>query len=977
MIPLMNIIRLLVLCFAIAAQSLQAAGKVPVRETRISLNGSWGFELDPEDKGLGEGWQFRTPDDTIILPGAIHDQGKGYPVTANTSWYSGRLSDIWYKHPMYAAYRKDGNVKIFDFLQPETYYVGPAWYVRKVEVPDSFRGQHLTLFLERVHWGSTLFINGRKVGECLALGTPHEYDVTDVLHPGTNTIALRIDNSKIIDTGRIPHSTSDQTMAAWNGVIGEMYVEARDPVWIEDVSVFPNLADACASVRVMAGNMTGRVQKARLAVSVECYNTDSPCKGTPVTKSLHLETSKGSVTQFDIPIPGKMQTWDEFSPTLYRLNITLSSGKYSDSRSITFGMREVHRDGKSLYLNGERLLVRGNLYCGESPVNGMPHMDVQWWRDVLGKHREFGHNAIRFHSWCPPEAAFVAADEIGIYLQPEVDEWSEVFTDVQEEFFRDEAGRMNHYYANHPSFLLLAMGNEKVADTVRLRRFLSEQHLDPRHLVGGKLNGRPDLPEADFYSTHNIKGKNMRHHVGWPPRQSNNLLYRQKPGSSYDYSEGMALYDKPFLSHEVGQYCVFPDYEKELPKYTGSMHATVLEIQRDQMAERGMSHLASSFTMATGKWQMRLLKAEYEALLKTEDLTGFWSLSLQDFTGQGTAPVGVMDAFWDTKMYASSEEFRMFCDTTVILARIPEFQIPDDGVFSASMELYHAGRGPLPASVLSYNVTDCTGRVLSQGELPVPPAGNHSPNTQIGKIEIKDVLPRGAAKYYFNVSLGGTPVHNRWEFWTFPSVSAADPGNVKIVREMDDETFSFLANGGKVLWVVDGKSLKGRLPVCFASIYWTSIGLNGGETMCNSIFCDPSHPLFKGFPTEEHSNWQWWDVLRYSHPMILDEFGATIAFPKDYFPVLQVIDSWKINRKLALAAECKYGKGSLLVTSIDFSSDMDSRPVTRFLYSRILDYMNSADFNPSRELSSEIIMSILGDNYDAAHSSSGVLPTEG
>lgn len=926
----------------------------------INLSGKWSFETDSDDKGIMEQWQCRNLKDSIALPGAMHAQGKGNEVTANTKWYSGALSAIWYTHPMYAKYREKGNVKIFDFLQPGFYYVGPAWYSREILVPDDFRNKHIVLTLERVHWESTLFINSKKVGDNLGLGTMHEYDVTDYLLPGKNKLTLRVNNAKVVDTGRIPHSTSDQTMAAWNGIIGEMKITARDRIWIDEVQVYPQIGRRKTLAKLKIGNKTGKVQKMKIKASLDCYNTPEPYSEKPLTKTFTVGSDGFSEVELELPLSEKMQLWDEFFPSLYKLTLALHSGKLKDETSVSFGMREVGVQDKRITLNGTKRWIRANLYCGEAPLDGLPSVDVKWWKRVFLKHKEYGHNAVRFHSWCPPKAAFVAADEIGIYLQPEVGEWSAVYTDKQEHFINEEAERMIRQYGNFASFLFMAMGNESSADTLRMRRFLVKQKADGRRLVSGKMNGRPDLPEADFYVTHSIKGKNMRHHIGWPPTPQNNLLFHIKPGTNYDYDEAMSQYGKPFFSHEVGQYCVFPDFEAELPKYTGSMKATVLEIQKDQLEERGMSHLAPVFTKATGEWQMRLLKAEYEALLRTPDIAGFHSLSLQDFTGQGTAPVGVLDAFWDEKKHVRAADFRRFCDSTVVLARIPSILLASGDKFSAGIEICHFGVHPLKNATLIYDIRDEQGNVYHEGKIRMPEIDNHSSNQSVGHVVMEKSFPDKAAKYFFNVNIQGTSVSNQWEFWVFPENVEAQQKDIVIVHEMDENTIRLLKDGGKVLWLADRSKLKGKLPLCFASIYWTAFGLNEGESMCNSIVCNPAHPLFDGFPMEMHSNWQWWDVLRYANPMVLDEFGAYVAFPKEYQPLLQVVDSWKINRKLALLAECRVGKGRLMMSSIDFTTDMDERMVSRNLYAKILDYMNSEHFSPEFELTESVVLSVLG-----------------
>jgi hypothetical protein len=237
---------------------------------------------------------------------------------------------------------------------------------------------------------------------------------------------------------------------------------------------------------------------------------------------------------------------------------------------------------------------------------------------------------------------------------------------------------------------------------------------------------------------------------------------------------------------------------------------------------------------------------------------------------------------------------------------------------------------------------------------------NQQSNIPVGTISLKLQGMKAPAKYTLKLKMDKTSIENKYNFWVYPDNIPFNNGTVKVVREFDEQTIQYLEDGHNVLWLTDQSKLKGDLPTSFASIYWTAFGLNDGESMTNSILCDPEHPLFRNFPTDMHSNWQWWDVLKYSVPMILDEFGAKAAFPKSYKPVLQAIDSWKVNRKLALLAECRYAKGKLMISGIDFSKDMEKRVATRQLYSSLISYMHSDDFNPQTLLDKESILSVYG-----------------
>ena len=925
----------------------------------INLSGSWHVKQETIQSTQQDMFFIPGFEDTVMLPGCLHAQGIGEDITPGTRWYQGGLSALWHTHPMYEQFRQFGNIRIFDFLQPSKHYVGAAWYTRTFNIPHPVEDKEFFVYLERVHWESTLYINGQKVGVNRGLGTAHEYNITSFVQEGENEIAIRIDNSAVVDIGN-PHSISEHSMAAWNGIIGDMRIDVKDKIWIDEVQVFPDVDRGIAVVKLTVGSRFNEPENVQMKCVAELYNTKSAYKEKNTSGNFVVTPHGLSSFTIEYPFSGEVQCWDEFNPALYRLDVSLESSCASDQYSTSFAFRKIELNGRRFMLNGKTIFIRGNLNCGEFPLDGLPHMDVAWWKKIFSLHKSWGHNMVRFHSWCPPKAAFIAADEVGFYLQAEVGEWAIIQSAAQEQFIQEETDRMIRQYGNLPSWLFLGMGNELRADTAIMIRFVERAKQDLRRFVSGKTNGRPLLDIFDFAVSHSINGKRIRHHMGWPPRPETNLLFHMQPNTAYVYDDAIREFPKPFLSHEIGQCCVFPDYEDEIPKYTGSLYPGVLDIQKTLLAERGMSKLASQFTEATGKWQVELLKAEYEAILRTKDIAGFHALSLQDFPGWGHAPVGVFDAFWDKKKHVSEAEFTRFCNETVLLARIPSLILQQKDTFQATVELYNFAEKPIFQKQVVYQIADESGKVIHQGKFNKMNYPTRENNTHIGTVSLNLSKLDAPMRYTFTVHMEGTNIKNWWTFWVFPDDIETHLGDVKIVRELNDEVIKDLNQGAKVLWLTDRSKLKGDLPTCFASMYWTAFGLNVGETMCNSILCNPDHPVFGQFPTEMHTNWQWWDVLRYSVPMILDEHGAENAFPKEYQPLLQAIDSWKVNRKLALLAECKVGKGKLMISSIDFKTDFDKRTATRQLYKSLLSYMNSDAFNPEFSLNKETILSIYG-----------------
>ena len=142
------------------------------------------------------------------------------------------------------------------------------------------------------------------------------------------------------------------------------------------------------------------------------------------------------------------------------------------------------------------------------------------------------------------------------------------------------------------------------------------------------------------------------------------------PETMTDYRDFVEQHkNAPVVSHEIGQWCVYPNLD-EMTKYTGLLKARNFEIFQDQLERNGMLNQAHDFLMASGKLQALLYKEDIESALRTPGFGGFQLLDLHDFPGQGTALVGVLDPFWDSKGYITAEQYRRFAGPIVPLARL-------------------------------------------------------------------------------------------------------------------------------------------------------------------------------------------------------------------------------------------------------------------------------------------------------------------
>lgn len=939
----------------------------------LSLAGQWRFQLDRADAGENERWFARALPDRVTLPGGLTEQGIGDPPSLTTKWL-GRLSATWHREVHLAPYITDENFKFPYWLTPDLYYAGAAWYQRDIQIPDDWAGKRVVLSLERPHWETRVWLGGRLIGTNNALATPHEYDLGQV-PSGKHTLTIRVDNRMIIDIGENSHSVSDHTQGNWNGIVGRIELRATPLVWIEDVRVYPNVANKSVRVVVASTNGTPGMFAGKLTLSFEANG-----KPTALPVSRNFGSAEADLTTEDeVKLGPEALLWDEFSPQLYSVRAELRGeldGQLIESvRTVTFGLREISTQGTQFLINGRKTFFRGTLECAIFPKSGHPPTDVDSWKRIIQICQAHGLNMIRFHSWCPPEAAFIAADELGFYFQVEASSWANQSTTLGDgkpvdAWIYAETDRILKHYGNHPSFLLMAYGNEPGGPNHKA--FLSEylnhyKPMDSRRLWTSGA-GWPQLPENEFHVTPDPRVQ------GWGEGLKSRINGRA-PETMTDYRDYIAARAAPVISHEIGQWCVYPNFD-EIEKYTGYLKPRNFEIFRDTLRARHMGDQARQFLLASGKLQTLCYKEDIESALRTPGMGGFQLLDLHDFPGQGTALVGVLDPFWESKGYVTAGEFSRFCNRTVPLARLARRVFTTEEHLEAALEVAHFGADPLKNAVTEWKLVDDAGKVHVSGKLPAKtlPIDNAIP---LGKISAALRGLPAPAKYKLVVALrsgdpaasrveGGsginaafqTNVENDWDIWVYPpKVDTAIPSGITVVDQLDDAAIATLNAGGNVLWFIPPKRVAGdpgtgRVALGFSSIFWNTAWTRRQPPHTLGILCDPKHPLFESFPTEFHSNWQWWYLVSRAGAMILDQFPAELR------PSVQVIDDWFTNRKLGLVLEARVGKGKLVVCSIDLESELESDPVRRQFRHSLLRYMNGGEFNPAVNVSVEQLQTL-------------------
>ena len=912
---------------------------------RLDLSGEWRFELDESERGLDSAWFRRKLTGRIKLPGSLQEQGFGSAPSLQTRWTGDIVDRSFFTSPRYAPYRRTDNFSVPFWLQPQKHFVGPAWYQRDVMIPEGWVGKRILLRLERCHWQTTVWVDDQSIGSQNSLSTPHVYDLTVALSTEGNesqmhTLSICVDNRiREVNVGPNSHSVSDHTQSNWNGIIGDVELMATDPIWIDNVQVYPVVATKSAQVQVTLGNQTRHAGQGTLALKVHRIGMEPSGNVRRLEVPVVFESQESTVLNVECPLGDDTQLWDEFQPTLYQLELTLRvmtpESRLQDQASVEFGMREISTQGTQLLLNNCPISLRGTLECCIFPHTGYPPTDVESWRRVIQVCQAYGLNHMRFHSHCPPEAAFVAADQLGFYLQVECGSWANQGASVGngeplDEWLYAEADRILRCFGNHPSFLLMAYGNEPAGPDLG-GRFLGPwvtkfRQRDSRRLYTSAA-GWPLIDENQYHSSPTPR----IHQWGGGLKDR---LNAEPPATTADYREFVQQHAKPVVAHEIGQWCVYPNFD-EIPKYTGVLRAKNFEIFRDFLAANHMTDQARAFLMASGKLQALCYKEEIESALRTPGFGGFQLLDLHDFPGQGTALVGVVDPFWDSKPYVSAEEFHRFCSSTVPLARLAKRLFVTGETLEAAIEVYHYGAVDLTDTNLTWTLKHVGGEIVDSGRLPI--------SLSRGQLAVAGAisahLPATAPhRLQLAVAIEGTDIENDWDIWVYPrEESVAAPRDVLISNELDESALAALHRGEKVLLTPRPETVAGDVAIGFTPVFWNTAWTRNQPPHTLGILCNPEHAALASFPTEYHTNWQWWELVHHASPLLLNDL------PPDLRPIVQVIDTWFEARRLGLIIEAKVGEGQLLVCSMDITHDLKSRPVARQMRQSLLRYMASRE----------------------------------
>ena len=903
--------------------------------TKIDLSGQWQFALDTSNIGEKEKWYKSDLTDIVALPGTTDSNKKGYLNKDTTTMHLNRIYT----------------------------YEGAAWYQRKITITEEQKGKRFQLFLEQSK-PSKIWIDDSYVGDSHLLQSPQIFDISDFLAPGEHTLTILVNNDLSLTPYGNVHIYSDDTQTNWNGILGQIYIETLPVTSISDLQVYPDIDKRKIDIELEVDNLDKRTE-----ATIELF-----VKKTENGKESRLKTKKLTVAldskiNLSYELGDDCRLWDDYNQPLYELTVVLSTENENDSRTVPFGMREFAINGTQFKINKRTTFLRGKHEAAVFPLTGHVPMNEKEWERVFKIAQNYGINHYRFHSYCPPEAAFTAADRCGIFLQAELPFWGGLENDTVALMQLEEGKAMLRSYANHPSFVLFSHGNEIWSGHDRVEKniiALEKYDSRPFYTMGCNNNIGFVAPRecSEFYVGARTPFANdtilthTRLTHAFADSKDGGILNTQTPSTEVSFDYAVAHMDIPIISHEIGQYQIYPDYN-EIEKYTGVLEARNLMVFRDRLEKAGMLDQDSIFQQASGHWSAFCYKAEMEAAFRTGGMAGFQLLDLQDFPGQGTALVGILDAFMDSKNVVTPETWKQSCNDVVLLAEFEKFCWTSNETFTSKLVVANYSNKNINGNI-HWQLTKQDGNVFAKGTISnaIIPAGGL---TNLDEITIDFSEITKAERFDLELAIEGTNYTNSYPFWVYPAKEEQIvQSDILVAQKLDKQTIEGLNSGQKVLYFPQTDDISEKsFPGLFPPEFWNYGMFKQISESVNKpvspgtlgILTDPGHPVFKDFPTDFHTNWQWFSIVKASNSFILDNT------PDNYRPIVQVIDNLERNHKLGLLFEFRIGEGKLLVCTSDLLKIID-KPEAAQLYQSLLNYVESKNFQPAYSLSTEELLEL-------------------
>lgn len=904
-------------------------------ENTISLQGEWFYRLDPEDQGIRSQWFNDSFDGRMLkLPGTLCENGVGKELGLDYEMTPSGIRNFRAKYE----------------------YIGACWYQKKIKIPKDWRNKRIFLFLERIILKSEVWVDEKYIGNMSSLVGAHDYDLTDAVSAGSeHTLTIMIDNRDTFYLSTYGHSYTNETQTIWNGIVGQIKLEAKEIVYMDEIMVFADEESKKVNIKGIFKNYSKEKLPGSLLFSIK--EKDGNEVMADGTADFAIAAGESDF-EYTLNIDKQIRSWNEFTPALYELAIGLKVDSKQaiggENNVIVFGFRNAKVKDRDILINNKKVYLRGNLECCIHPLTGYPPCDTAYWTNIFNTVKAYGMNHVRFHSNCPPEAAFTAADKAGIYLQIEgpvwLDNWfMELGSHAEHyEFLPAEAERIIKKYSNHPSFCIFCNGNEFRGDFKLLHDIISKVRKirpDIIYTLSSNYDRKLDAEDDIFISVeadkHGMRG--------------NRFKGQMAESIATDYSAAVNSRVIPLIAHEGGQYCVYPNVQ-EIPNYTGNLVPMNLMVIKKELEKKNMLPLIDKLVMSSGHFAARLYKEEIEAYMRTVDFGGFQLLGIQDFPGQCTATVGLLDSFWKSKNIISESWFKEFCNVVVPLVKMDKRIYSNSQLISAEVMIDQFTFEDMHHANIRWQITYNDHQILEEGifENITLKAGTQETIGYIKNVKLDAFHEPVQLK--LSIGIEDTEYHNSWDLWVFPDISASNINNeideygIQVVHEWNETVREMLKNGAKVLMIPKKESFINRPTYkgAFYPVFWSPVFFNSDQPC--GIYCN-EHKALQYFPTDSFSNYQWYHLLESSFNFDIDHLQ------EDFTPIVEVIPNYYYNHRMTNLIEAKVDSGILLICTMQLDEMGDINEAKWLKYS-LIEYLNEADISNIKELRADQINSI-------------------
>lgn len=870
----------------------------------INLHGIWRYETDDKDIGISEKFfKRKLKNDGFTVPGSACDNKIGAQALPFTEMTKETVRS----------------------LIPKYDYKGALWLQTDFECED-LTNKDVCLFLERVNIASDCYIDGEKIGrQIIEISTPHIYDLSKKLTKGKHTLTLRIDNRDLLNIEELASGYSFDTQSIWLGIIGKAEIRIKDIANIDALRVFPyDNKIRCDVVINSSCSLPDSRIDAVLSLSVTAPD------GTRLQTQTHNITlfNRKQTVHIDYPIENPM-LWDEYNTNLYTVTATLKTPEGNDEICENFGMRRVWVKDKQLMINNKPLSLRGTTDCAIFPLTGYPPHDEEFWLSLMKTVKEYGLNFVRFHSWVPPHAAFSAADKLGVYILCEMPLWLnyDVCTNdaggdmIHRDYYTREALNISHTFGNHPSFIMFSNGNELLGDFAMLEDITTQiKALDDRRLYTMTSNfDHPAAPCEDFLLAFEIYGQRVRLQVFHDVISEDTCI---------NYDKAVNASPLPIISFEVGQYCVYPDVDST-KDYTGNLLPLNFEIIKKDMINKGIYHRLSDYIYASGRFSTMMYKEELEAALRTKGMGGISLLSLTDYTGQGTATIGALDAFYKPKGFLEAEEFCRYSSDIVPLFEAKRL-FKNTDTLNAKLGVYNNSENQTEDILYTLTLSD---------------NGNTVYETKTKDNTVSIPLDFIKKPTMLTVTLSALEHSNSW--YIFVYTDDTSDFDVPVIRTKSELEHA-IKNKQKCVFSMDADNAVSYAQGVFKPIFWSPAYFKSTRTSGMLIHND--NPLFDNFPTMDIPSFQW------KHPVDKSISLDISSFPHDFYAIVEPIPNFFENIVRSPLFEADIDGARILFTGFDLSAD-DMASVA--LKNAMAKYVNSDKFKPKYKLDKDVILKLI------------------